>query len=172
LCINQNNSEEKKQKQTKSHIDKGTKICSKIFDLTILLSNFKHLVVIMKILVAPTHCTPSVAVNSTDDLFLFEGYSLPENPFEFYQGVIVTLCNAINKTNSNTITLKFNLKYFNTASAKSFLELIKTCREECLTSGKNLKVSWNIGKDDEDVKETVSIITEFFSDLKFEIIEN
>ncbi|MFM7986599.1 MAG: SiaC family regulatory phosphoprotein, partial [Candidatus Fonsibacter sp.] len=72
-----------------------------------------------------TNITPKITLALSDHTFHFEGYSLPSNPFEFYKEVILKITQTINERQLNSFAIHIELKYFNTASTKSFHELIK-----------------------------------------------
>lgn len=115
--------------------------------------------------------TPKITLQFSDNTFRFEGYSLPANPFEFYQGVISKIVNTINQHQFVSFAVQIELRYFNTASTKSFHELIKKLDQYCKENQKTFKIKWQYLSDDDDVKETVSIFKELFAHIPFVIKE-
>jgi hypothetical protein len=115
--------------------------------------------------------TPKITLQFSDNTILFEGYSLPANPFEFYQEVISKIIKTISQYKLGSFAVHIELRYFNTASAKSFYELFKKLDQHCIENHKTFTIMWQYMKEDDDVKETVFIFKELFKNIPFIIKE-
>jgi hypothetical protein len=91
--------------------------------------------------------TPKVILNQKDGIFEISGRSLPEDAVEFYTPLMEWLKNYGKSPNPSTAIL-FKLEYFNTASSKLILELLKVAK-----AIDGVKVVWCHFEDDEDVLE-------------------
>lgn len=125
-----------------------------------------------KLLFEASDTTPKISLDLSNCIFCFEGYSLPNNPFDFYKEVILKITTEVNKNQLNTFSLNFRLRYFNTASTKSFHELFKKLNEYSLENNVSFSISWNLDNDEDDVKETVLIFKDLFNNIPFTINEN
>ena len=123
------------------------------------------------ILFEASETTPKISFNSSIRSFELEGYSLPNNPFGFYKDVIVKIVDHVNDQSINGFSINFKLKYFNTASTKSFHELIKKINEYCIQNNLTFNIIWELDSDEDDVKETVLIFQELFKNVPFTITE-
>lgn len=101
--------------------------------------------------IGKTEFTPSVIFDKSTGVFEISGKSLPEDPFEFYVPLINWFNSYLKNPNPKTV-LKFDLIYFNTASAKLFFELLNSCNRSYL-NGTNIEVAWYFDEEDEDIME-------------------
>lgn len=115
-----------------------------------LLTNFKHTpptAPMTKPLLLPgTSTTPTVTFDADKSIFEISGRSVADNPVEVYLPVMQWL-STYAKNPQNTTRFVFKLEYFNTASAKIFLNIISE-----LSLIPNAKVLWYYPEDDEDMK--------------------
>lgn len=126
--------------------------------------------------IQPTHISPAIRFVPEKNDFIISGMSAPEDVRALYYPVI----EWINKFNveltsgnyklfseTNPLTLKVDLNYFNSASAKFLLDIIlelKKIRE----SGIPVVVEWYYEEDDIDMKEAGEDISELVEmELKY-----
>lgn len=109
--------------------------------------------------------TPEIDFKTTGE-FKILGSSYPENVLEFYQPVINWLDKFL-RTNTESIYLNVDLKYINTTSIKSILNVIIKIRT---LSKSTVKVAWLYEIQDEDMLEAGEDLQKL-SKLEFEFIE-
>lgn len=109
--------------------------------------------------------TPEIDFKTTGE-FKILGNSYPENVLEFYQPVINWLDKFL-RTNTESIYLNVDLKYINTTSIKSILNVIIKIRT---LSKSTVKVAWLYEIEDEDMLEAGEDLQKL-SKLEFEFIE-
>lgn len=102
----------------------------------------------------------------TNGMFNISGNSYPENSGEFYEPVSKWL-NDFFKGNTKEVNLNVDLKYVNTSSIKSILNVILQIRS---SSDHNIKVSWMYELEDEDMLATGEDLQDM-CDLKFDFIQ-
>ena len=126
--------------------------------------------------IEPTHITPGIIFSPDENLFSISGMSAPEDVRALYYPVIEwidkfngELMRGDNKifNETNPLTLKIDLNYFNSASAKFLLDILlelKKIRE----SGTPVVVEWYYEEDDIDMKEAGEDISELVEmELKY-----
>lgn len=115
-----------------------------------------------------TRNTPSIIYDEKNKCVYFEGDCTPEDSVFFFESFIPKLLNLINENKASS--LNFNLNYYNSSSAKCFLDMFITISK--IHNIKNsLKVEWQFDNEDIEMKEpgeTFEIITK----LDFKFIEN
>lgn len=95
--------------------------------------------------------TPEVRLDKNDGKLLIKGRSLLANPSEFYLPLYNWIDTYCERPLSFTI-MEVMIEYFNTSSAKCFLELFK--RLERLNSDvSKVEIHWYYQKDNEDMFE-------------------
>lgn len=99
-----------------------------------------------------TDDSPTVKLDPVNNIFEFTGKSMPEDVRSFYIPILEWLFEYCKKPNPETI-VNFNVEYFNSASSKHILEIIKSF-EMILESGNNVLVRWHYLHDDEDMEES------------------
>jgi hypothetical protein len=110
-----------------------------------------------------THNTPDVNLNLEQGVFSISGRSITENTFEFYEPIFAKLKDWA-KNYNNKLTATFNLEYFNSAAAKTFIDIFKTLK------GLNAEVIWLYDKNDDDILEVGENYKFLFENgLKFKI---
>ena len=85
---------------------------------------------------------------------LLEGRSLPENVAEFYNPLI----DFVVKLNVEKVTFDINLDYFNTATSKKILDLLKHLDANNKIS--KVKINWHYEEGDDDSIEMAEIYEE------------
>lgn len=102
--------------------------------------------------IEPTHKTPKVYLDPENNVFEISGRSIPEDSVGFYKPILDWL-DEYAKNPLPQIEFKFELEYFNTASSKNILEILKKL-EEIYEKGNDVKIIWYYEEDDEDMEET------------------
>jgi hypothetical protein len=92
-----------------------------------------------------TQDTPHIILDKDNGIFEVSGRSLPEDVIEFYTPVIEWIQGYAKAPNTKTV-FAFKLDYFNTASSKLILELLKTLKDI-----NGARVDWYYQEDDEDI---------------------
>jgi hypothetical protein len=91
--------------------------------------------------------TPKVRLDKNAKVFEISGRSLPEDSLSFYNPVMDWI-KEYGKDPNPTTEFTFKLDYFNTASSKMILDLLKL-----LNGIKGVTILWYCLSDDEEVKE-------------------
>ena len=97
-----------------------------------------------------TRITPEVRMDLDTGEVHIVGESAPENPTEFFRPFKHFIGESILK--NNKIHLHFDLNYFNTSSAKMFVELFDTM-ESFYNDGADCAVYWQVTNGDSDMIE-------------------
>ncbi|NOU17792.1 MAG: DUF1987 domain-containing protein [Bacteroidales bacterium] len=98
-----------------------------------------------------TDDTPTVILDSENEIFEISGRSLPEDVTAFYEPILRWLEEYSSSPNSKTI-FTFKLVYFNTASSKLLLDILMKL-EQMHEDGKDMLIRWYYPEDDEDMQE-------------------
>jgi len=94
--------------------------------------------------------TPQILLDADKGLIEISGKSFPEDAVRFYKPILRWIDEYIASPNSMThLNLKFS--YYNTASAKKILELIKKVATIKQTANK-LEINWYYEEGDEDMQ--------------------
>lgn len=115
-----------------------------------------------------TSHTPEVYFNIDENKLCLLGRSFPEDAAVFYSPVIAWLENNITEF-SERFVLEVEFEYFNTASAKYLLKLIRVMEKYKETSKVPVSVRWNYFKNDLDMKDS-GIEYQRFVTIPFEFI--
>jgi hypothetical protein len=91
--------------------------------------------------------TPTVRLDKVARVFEISGRSLPEDSVSFYNPVMDWI-KAYGKDPNTSTEFAFKLDYFNTASSKIILDILKLLNEI-----KGVTIVWYSLSDDEEVKE-------------------
>jgi len=95
--------------------------------------------------------TPSVILDPRSNQFIFEGTSMPENSKKFFEPIFSWIEAYVENPNEETI-VDFKMKYFNTSSTKSILDIMILFKG-LAKKGKMLIINWYFFVDDEDMME-------------------
>lgn len=114
-----------------------------------------------------TNTTPLVNLNPDDGVFVFAGYSRPENVREVYMPIINWLyrfkeelaSKRANGTEIAPIYFDFQLIYFNSSSAKYLYDIV-TLLNEIREEGTDLTIRWHYDKDDPELREAGEELSE------------
>jgi uncharacterized Fe-S radical SAM superfamily protein PflX len=112
------------------------------------------------IMIEATHSTPRVNF-CADGRLLIEGRSLPEDVNKFYKPLIEWIVNL----DTESVKLDINLEYFNSASAKKLLELLKSL--DANNRIKSLIINWHYEEGDDDALETGQIFEDLLGKAQF-----
>jgi hypothetical protein len=102
---------------------------------------------------------------SPEGKLLLEGRSIPENACKFYDPLI----DFVSQLDAEYVILDINLDYFNTASSKKLLELLK--RLDNNIQIKRIQVNWHYEEGDESSVETAEIYEECVKRVVFRFHE-
>lgn len=91
--------------------------------------------------------TPTVVLDKAGKVFEITGRSLPEDTVSFYEPVVKWIAAYSEEANPST-DFTFKLDYFNTASSKVILDMLKQLKEI-----KGMKILWYYEEDDEEILE-------------------
>ena len=96
-----------------------------------------------------TISTPYIVLDYNEGEFLFEGRCMPENIHEFFE-TIMKWFEAFSENPRPGSVFKFKLDYFNTASSKIIIKILKIIKD---IDDDSIYVEWHYKDYDEDVKE-------------------
>jgi hypothetical protein len=117
-----------------------------------------------KIIFEPTSHLPLIDFNP-EGLLKLEGRSIPEDASKIYNPLI----EFIDELDIIQVTFDINLEYFNTATSKKLLELLKHL--DANNKIKTVKVNWHFEEGDEDSVETAEIYEECLRRTDFRYME-
>ena len=112
------------------------------------------------IVIGATYSTPSVNF-SEDGRMLIEGRSLPDDVNKFYKPLIEWVINL----SVEAVKLDINLEYFNSASAKKLLDLLKSLDANSKIG--SVIINWHYEEGDDSVLETGQIFEELLIRTQF-----
>jgi hypothetical protein len=117
-----------------------------------------------RIVIKPSSHSPLVDFN-TDGKLLMEGRSIPEDVNKLFQPLI----EFVSILKVEKVTFDLNLDYFNTATSKRLLELLKHL--DANNKINEVHINWHFEEGDEDSKEMAEIYEEFLHRCKFQYHE-
>jgi hypothetical protein len=117
-----------------------------------------------KILIEPASHLPLVDFNPEGHLTL-KGRSIPEDANKIYN----VLIEFVDQLSTVEVTFDIDLEYFNTATSKKLLELLKHL--DANNKLKSVLVKWHFESGDEDSIETAEIYEECMRRTAFRYIE-
>ncbi len=115
-----------------------------------------------------TDTTLGIVLNKKDNIFKFEGRSRPENAVDYYQKVFDWVKEYAKDPLEKTV-IDFKLDYFNSSSAKVFIQLLERFEKIHKTAGEIL-IKWHYLKGDDDILEVGEDFSELV-DIPFEYCE-
>ena len=101
----------------------------------------------------------------TNGRLLLEGRSIPENASTLFDPLI----QFAESIEIETVVFDINLEYFNTASSKKLMELLR--RLDVNSKINDLHVNWHYEEGDDDSVETAEIFEEFLNKAEFRYLE-
>jgi hypothetical protein len=114
-----------------------------------------------------TEDTPQVHLNNNGELSI-SGRSLPEDAFSYYEPVLKWLSDYATSPAAIT-TIKFDLEYFNTASAKQIFKTVNLLAN--IAKQKKVTVKWHYDKGDKDMRSSGERFSKLCN-MPFELVEN
>ena len=103
------------------------------------------------ITIESTPKTPSIKFDSKQGKLEIKGRSIPENSVEFYKPLVESLERYASTPTAPT-QVDIQLEYFNTASSKCILDVLKRL-ETIHRQGNQVIINWYYEEDDEDMRE-------------------
>lgn len=100
----------------------------------------------------PDKFLPGIILNKEEKIFKIFGKSCPIDAINFYTPILEWFDEYIKDPLENTV-LDIQLNYFNTATAKALLKILKKI-EQLHEAGYSAKVRWFYPQYDEDMEET------------------
>lgn len=113
--------------------------------------------------------TIGIVLDDKNNIFTFEGRSLPENTVKFFEPVIKWL-DEYKKNPADKTHIHMNFIYFNTSSAKIILEILEQF-DEINKAGNEVKLFWHFMEGDYDIKEAGEEYESMVS-IPFEYVEH
>jgi hypothetical protein len=105
----------------------------------------------LPLIIDETQDTPQVILDNQQNRYWFTGTSIPENTKKFYEPIFAWIAEYVKQPNKETI-VNFKMKYFNTSSTKSLLDIMDSFKE-IARQGKPLIINWYFHEEDEDMYE-------------------
>ena len=111
------------------------------------------------LIIEQTINTPEIIFDVENGSFKISGKSMPEDAVEFYKP-IVEWVKEFAKTPLSKATFNVELEYFNTASSKLILGIIKTIGQ----SSSDTCINWYYMEDDEDMQDVGEHLSEILGE--------
>lgn len=127
-----------------------------------------------------TENTPGIILDHTKHMLEFLGESRPEDVKKFFAPVFSWLEEyksylyfiAGSSSASVDVNCNFKLEYFNSSSAKVFLDLLNSLKDICKEGGNaKLNINWYYDAPDEDMRDAGEEFEKMVG-IKFNLIEN
>jgi hypothetical protein len=112
---------------------------------------------------------PEVDLNSETGELSFSGKSYHEDTFDFYQPILHWLDKYLEEP-YKSVTLNFKMTYYNTSSARIFIEILMKLLNYQNDKGGDVVVNWYYPEKDLDLLESGEEYAEGISELVFNII--
>jgi sulfatase maturation enzyme AslB (radical SAM superfamily) len=117
-----------------------------------------------KILLEGSDYKPTIDF-SLDGVLKLEGKAMPENAASLFNPLI----EFVDQLNTESVKFDINLYYFNTASSKKLLQLLRHL--DANTKINHIQVNWHFEEGDEDSVETAEIFEESLLRTNFSYLE-
>ena len=104
------------------------------------------------LILAGTDKTPNINFDPSSGLLAITGRSIPENSLDYYAPIMEWLDNYSEGAAAQT-TVNIHLEYFNTASSKCILDLMKKLSSIHEKKQSEVVINWHYDEDDEDMLE-------------------
>lgn len=109
-----------------------------------------------------TNKTPNIKFNEGDRKLTIKGRSIHEDPKAHYEGLFHFINEFIEKKEPS-ITVHFELSYFNSSSAIVFRDLIRILNE----SPVDVNIDWYYESDDDEMKASGEEFDQLFPSIQF-----
>ena len=116
-----------------------------------------------------TQRTPSIDFNFDQNSLRMAGESYPEDAGNFYGEILLSLENYLDSCEDQTITVDFELIYFNSSTAKSLMRIFDLLEEAGETN--QVTVQWHHDSDDDNMAELGEEFGEDLDNASFKLIE-
>lgn len=113
--------------------------------------------------------TPKIDYHADEHRMSISGYSFPENTFTYYSQVINIIDDVIEKSDEFILTMK--LIYFNSSSAKVFIDIFDKLEEAAEKGNLKVTINWLYDKDNESIFEYGEDFGEDFEFVQFNLVE-
>lgn len=115
------------------------------------------------LLIEKTISTPYIDFNYESGKLTVTGESFPENAIKFYDPAIIWIKEYLEKTDSRSIQIDFEIIYFNSSTSKIYMMFFNLL-DEAAKNGKSILVNWRVSQENETIIECGE---EFMEDLEF-----
>jgi len=115
-----------------------------------------------------TKYTPKIDLDFENNTVSIIGKSYPENTFEFYEPVIKWIEEYFNNTEKDTISINFEIIYFNSSSSKLFFDLFDLLEENNETN--TIVINWIYDEENESALEAGEDFQEDFENLTINLV--
>lgn len=113
--------------------------------------------------IEPTKFTPSIDFNVSSGILKIGGWSLPQNVENFYHPIkkwvdqFVALLKK--EEHRRNIEMIIALTYYNSSSSRYLVEILNNLKK-IKENGHDLKITWNIDKEDKQLKDSAREIAD------------
>jgi len=126
-----------------------------------------------KLIIEATDYSPKIYLDADKSVFSISGQSHTENSETFYKPIIAWFRDyqkfLLDSNSDKNITIEMQMEYYNSATARSFVELFNSLQK--LASDKiKFQVKWMYAEHDEDMKTHGELMANIISELPFELI--
>jgi heat shock protein HspQ len=126
-----------------------------------------------ELILESTDSTPKVYLNHEKSIFIIAGESRTEDSEPFYEAVINWFREyhqyLVENKISKDITIEMHLDYYNSATARSFIELFATL-QKFVQDNISINIQWFYMENDNDHKDQGEELSKIADKLKFELI--
>jgi hypothetical protein len=116
----------------------------------------------------PTKRTPGIDFNFTANTFAISGESYPEDVNKFFGPLIGTLEDHLKSLSGAEVTVKFDLVYFNSTTAKILMGLFETL--DGAAADNTVTIAWGYAADDSNMEELGQEFAEDLENAKFVMV--
>lgn len=119
--------------------------------------------------IAPERDKPEIDFKFSQHHLQLRGESFPENAVAFYAPVVSALMNYLGETRNQTITVDFELRYFNSSSTKILLNVFRML-DQASSNGNIVHLNWHHDAEDDTVLDFGNDIASDFITLKYKAV--
>lgn len=121
------------------------------------------------IILPPSDRTPQIDFNFITGKLSIKGEAYPENASAFFAPLLAAVRSYLQVLPENEVVVDIAMNYFNSSSAKAFMNLFQVMDE---AAGKGVKtlVRWHYHEDDETMQEFGEDFSEDLKRLAFEMV--
>lgn len=121
------------------------------------------------LIIEKTQSTPYICFCQSTNELTIEGESFPENSAKFYAPVLEWLKEYLSALQSEAVTVRFEIVYFNSSTSKIFMTIFDLLEAE-VENGRNVSVCWLCDPENETAIECGEEFKEDLECLPFEIV--